>query len=307
MFSFTDYVTALQAKRICLNRTKDGKHSKHLRHLHFDISGMPDNSRNWQVPFIQCDSRLCTRHGEEAYQYCQHPKLGIAANNKSDIGGMQRASDFQNYIYKRYPQLSNTSLPALQHGEFIRLFESNNALEKYTTHPDYGIGSDRPRLAMAVVFSGNDNSSYDYTIRINSTNNNAPGWSNGMSRTTPDTNRLFSSLAKREYDACGHIVHGSPQGPLQFSCTGQYILNGLLPMQRFLHDWIMVDSGAHDNGLFVAEHGVKFISFPTKRFEEKGFYTLLNGKWIPLSTIQLTIAVIYIPTDHYCSLSWKPN
>jgi hypothetical protein len=277
MFSFTDYVTALQAKRICLK--KGLKKDVHPHNYTFEISGMPENSRNWQVPFIQCDSRQCQHHGEEAYQYCHYPKLGLAATDANDVGGLERAQLFRDYIYRRYPQLSNTSLPALQSGEFVRIFESNQALEAYIQHPHYGVlERDLPKLAMAIVFSGNDKENYKYTLRINATNNNAPGWSSGMARSTPDTNRLFASFAKQEIDACGHLVRGDPQGPLQYTCTGQYILNGLLTMQRFLHDWIMVDTGAHDRGLFVAEHGVKFIPFPSKSYSEEGFYTVLNGK-----------------------------
>lgn len=284
IFSFTDYVTALQAKRICLNKTnsdtttsKKNWHKAKLKHP-FDISGMPEHSRNWQVPFIQCDSRLCQQDGEEAYKYCRYPKLGLAAKDADDAGGLETAQEFRDYIYKRYPQLSNSSLPALNSGDFVQLFDSDQALEAYTQHPDYGVANEHPTLAMAIVFSGDDKDMYDYTIRVNSTNNNAPEWVNGMARTTPDTNRLFASFAKHEIDACGQIVRGHPQGPLQFGCTGQYILNGLLTMQRFVHDWIMVDTGAFDTGLFVAEHGVKFVSFPSKPYAEEGFYKVLNGK-----------------------------
>ena len=317
MFSFTDYVKALEAKRICLNRTT-AKHNssseelsyfRNANHSNFDISGMPNHGKNWQVPFVQCDSRRCQYHGEEAYAYCHYPKLGLAPSVVGDTGGSERLGAFRNYIYKRYPQLQNTSLPAFRSdhhhqqqgrsssGEFIHIFESNQAIEEYTQHPSYGILSgrpssndtnvrttddniDRPKLAMAVIFTGNDKFHYDYTIRINSTNHNAPEWGRkggGTSRTTPDTQRLFAHYAKQELEVCGRHVHGHAQGPLQYSCTGQYIVNGLLVMQRFLHDWILVDSGAHEKGYFVAEHGAKFTALPAKAYLAEGFYTVLNG------------------------------
>ena len=315
MFSFTDYVKALEAKRICLNRTSANHNSsseelsyfRNTNHSNFDISGMPNHGKNWQVPFVQCDSRRCQYHGEEAYQYCHYPKLGLAPSVVDDTGGSERLLRFRDYIYERYPQLQNSSLPAFRSnnqqqkgrrstGEFIQLFESNQAIEEYTQHPSYGIISglplpnnnndrttdymDRPKLAMAVIFTGSDKFNYDYTIRINSTNHNAPEWGRkggGTSRTTPDTKRLFAHYAKQELEVCGRHVHGHAQGLLQYSCTGQYMVNGLLVMQRFLHDWILVDSGAHDRGYFVAEHGAKFTALPSKAYLAEGFYTVLNG------------------------------
>ena len=184
---------------------------------------------------------------------------------------------FRDYIFDRYPILQEQNTTR----DFIRMFPSNQAVQEYTQHPWYGdTNLDRPPLAMAIIFTGNDRYHYDYTLRVNATNHNAPEWgrSGGMtSRTTPDTNRLFAHYAHQELEVCGNHVHGHYQGPLPYSCTGQYIMNGLLPMQRFLHDWILIDSGARARGLFVAEHGVKFTSFPSKAFVAEGFYTVLNG------------------------------
>jgi ATP-binding cassette subfamily A (ABC1) protein 3 len=87
---------------------------------------------------------------------------------------------------------------------------------------------------------------------------------------------LFAHYAKKEINAgCAHLG-ALPQGPHQFTCTGQYVLNGFLTMQRFLHDWIMVDTGATETGLFVAEHGVKFAPFPSKPYDAEGFYGIMN-------------------------------
>jgi len=321
LLSMTDYVKALQAKRICVNKTitpsivhntttNSTNHTNHhiikqpsiFKKLPFEISGMMDHGRNWMVPFLQCDSRLCQHHGEDATQYCQYPKLALAASTGDDVGGMQRAQAFQSYIYQRYPQLvsfynttdnNNTS----NRGEFIRLFESNQAVEEYTQHVDYGnLDLDRPKIALAIVFTGNDTKTYDYTIRVNSTHMNAPEWWKGDAsasalKTTPDTKRLLASFAKQEIAVCGLSVSplAYPQGPLQYTCTGQYIMNGLLTMQRFLHDWIMVDTGATAQGLFVAEHGVKFVAFPSRPYWSEGFYTVLNG-FLPLF---LTLGLLY--------------
>ena len=285
MLSFTDYVKALQAKRICLNKTATNSPSNVSNNLYsenisqFVISGMPHHGQNWQVPFIQCDSRRCQFHGEEAYQYCHYPKLGLAPSTISDIGGLERARAFREYTYQRYPVLTNTSLSAFQGQDFIQYFDSNEGIDTYIQDPEYGLTDIRPKLAMAIVFTGNDATSYDYSIRVNSTNHNAPEWAGSgtsFAFTTPDTKRLFKAFARREQEACAQYSSGKPQGPLQYSCTGQYLFNGLLTMQRFLHDWILEDAGARDKGWFVAEHGVKFASFPSKAYDREGFYGVLN-------------------------------
>jgi hypothetical protein len=211
ILSMTDYVKALQAKRICLNKTTDGKGNDpygHGQNLLFDISGMPHHGQNWQVPFIQCDSRRCRYHGEEAYSYCHYPKLALAPSTKEDSGGLERAQQFQTYLYQRYPILRNSSLPAFSFrsgGEFIRLFESNDAVEAYSQDPDYGIlHKNRPKLAMAIIFTGRDidtNTTYQYTIRVNSTNNNAPEWAGpraDTSFTTPDTKRCLLIMPRKK-------------------------------------------------------------------------------------------------------------
>jgi len=350
MFSFTDYVKALQAQRVCLDKSQHPqdvtttvmdqfasglmkgrggtKQSNHIgttnatnttknisssnsrgsslhssttkeelafflqpNQTNFDISGMPHHGRNWQVPFIQCDSRQCQYHGEPAYAYCHFPKLGLAPSTSTDAGGKERLERFQTYIYNRYPQLQNASLPAFSDGPFIQVFDSNQAIEEYTQHVFYGATRDRPKLALTIVFTGNDPFHYDYTIRVNATHQNAPEWAPGTAThfTTPDTSRLFLHNAKQEIEVCGRHVHGHFQGPLSYSCTGQYILNGLLPLQRFLHDWMFVDSGARDKGYFVAEHGVKFTSFPAPPYVSEGFYSVLNGV-VPLF---LTLGLLY--------------
>eukprot|EP00567_Pseudictyota_dubia_P009152 CAMPEP_0197432292 /NCGR_PEP_ID=MMETSP1175-20131217/377_1 /TAXON_ID=1003142 /ORGANISM="Triceratium dubium, Strain CCMP147" /LENGTH=139 /DNA_ID=CAMNT_0042960323 /DNA_START=111 /DNA_END=526 /DNA_ORIENTATION=+ len=67
-FSFQDYVTALQAKRICRLDPYGG---------YFSITGM--NRYDWPVPFVKCDSRRCKEDGEDASQkYCEYNIFGVA-------------------------------------------------------------------------------------------------------------------------------------------------------------------------------------------------------------------------------------
>jgi hypothetical protein len=64
------------------------------------------------------------------------------------------------------------------------------------------------------------------------------------------------------------------QGPLEESCTGQYLYNGVLTFQQLIGDFILEDTGARNDsaGYFVSEAGVQFVQFPTFPYEESGFY-----------------------------------
>ena len=68
------------------------------------------------------------------------------------------------------------------------------------------------------------------------------------------------------------------QGPLGFSCTGQYILNGVLTIQRLVNDYIIDASGAAAAGYTISEAGVQFTYFPSKEYEQGGFYAAIGGK-----------------------------
>jgi hypothetical protein len=66
-------------------------------------------------------------------------------------------------------------------------------------------------------------------------------------------------------------------GPLEHSCTGQYLYNGVLTFQRLIHDFVFDASGAAAAGTRVAEAGVQFTSFPTKSYESSGFFDTIQG------------------------------
>lgn len=115
--TFTDYVTAIQAQRICIPSAVDPDD--------FDITGMPINNYNWQVPFVKCDSRACKEIGEDAREtYCEYPVLAVAPKDSGDSVGLERARDFASFVYSRYPALTNqTALPFDY--PFIKEFNSN--------------------------------------------------------------------------------------------------------------------------------------------------------------------------------------
>ena len=274
--SFTDYVTAIQAQRKCV--------PSYTNPDDFDITGMPFNNYNWQVPFVKCDSRRCTELNEDARtKYCEFPVLAVAPKNAGDPVGLARANSFRDYIYASYPVLRNQT--ALPFGyPFIKEFGSNDAIDQYVTSRDYGT-QDVPKLALAVLFEeGSSVKDYAYTIRVNSTNYNAPeSEARPAATTTPDTSRTLASFA-REDNACTPPGGTPNQGPFQNSCTGQYMYNGALTIQRLVGDWILQESGAADVGYNVAEHGVQFLPFPTKFYVTNGFYETI-APFAPLLVI----------------------
>ena len=75
-----------------------------------------------------------------------------------------------------------------------------------------------------------------------------------------------------------------------FSCTGQYMYNGAITMQRLLGDWIHTETGAKDAGYFVSEHGVSFAPFPTREYTTNGFYEAIGGF---LASLFITIGLLW--------------
>jgi hypothetical protein len=88
-----------------------------------------------------------------------------------DEDGFQRARDFGRWIYEAYPAL-NASTIKFTH-DFVQLFPSEADLIQYVKSGNYG-KSGFPKVAMAVVFEGNDPNKFTYSLRQNSTNFNNP-------------------------------------------------------------------------------------------------------------------------------------
>jgi hypothetical protein len=266
-FSFNDYVTAIQAKRVCIN---DGVFDDYA------ITGIGFLGYNWQVPFVKCDSRRCQGEGEDAATlYCEYPILALGPTTNTDTVGKARAESFRDFIYAKYPALV-TNKPFEY--DFVRVFESNQEIENYVKSTDYG-NTNNPKIGIAVIFSeGVSEKDYSYNIRVNSTNFNAPEQEGrpGTSTTPPPT-KTFDSLANVD-NVCEPLGGTAMQGPNDSSCTYQYIYNGALVIQRLLGDWIIDDTGAAEKGYNVAEHGVQFVPFPTKQYIRNGFYSVIAGK-----------------------------
>jgi hypothetical protein len=280
-FTFSDYVTALQADRFCEKIPPVPYYTPQGQKSDLGITGIVDKGYNWQVPFVKCDSRKCEEDGEDALPYCEFLALGVAASSDSDGAGKTQARAFRDYIYNRFPELQDTEKVPFDF-DFVQMFDSGTDVEKYVTSPEYKSDPLSPKLALAIVFDGTDASiNYNYKIRVNSTGFNSPeDESRPATTTTPPTNKIFESFAKDDAETCPDEVGGTPEiGPYGTSCTGQYMYNGVLTTQRLVNDFIMVETGAKDKGYFVADHGVKFAPFPSPEYVENGFYAQIGGKF----------------------------
>ena len=63
--------------------------------------------------------------------------------------------------------------------------------------------------------------------------------------------------------------------------------NEALTIQRLVHDFIMVETGAKDKGYFVAEHGVKYAPFPSPPVHDA--YGTLRGIQVRFSSLSKTL------------------
>jgi len=285
--SFLDYVTTLQVPRICekseysyISFDDDGNFSSSYAEDGnsfysyygdpFDISGMPYGSSDWQNPFVRCDNRLCNETGQDAQPFCEYSILAIAPYAQSSEAALGRAKAFYAYLESEYPVIfDSSSLPF--DFDFVRLFDSQDQLEFYVTSPSYG-SPDRPKVAMAVVWDeGNVDNQYSYALRQNSTGSNVPEEGRAGALTTPDTARILDDFAVDD-DSCP-VFPGAPfYGNRQYSCTGQYLYNGIITFQKLVGDFILQDSGAN---VRVADHGIRFVPFPTKEYEAGGFFSIV--------------------------------
>lgn len=264
--SFNDYLTAIQAKRVCVD---DGNGT-------FTISGMNPNSYNWQVPLVKCDSQFCTEDGQDAAStVCEYNIIGITGN-------VDRVAEFVSYLGERYPILNNQKDYFPFEYSLIRQFESSDEMSQYVTSSQYGEYPGNPKLAMGIVFNNNDPNVYDYSLRQNSTNYNAlEEESRPASLTTPDTKVITDNFGKNDQSVCVPIDGAPILGPFQSSCTGQYMYNGILTFQRLVQDFIIDITGAATTN-FVSEAGVQFVPFPSQSYKDTGFYQTIEGKYYAL-------------------------
>jgi hypothetical protein len=267
--SFGDYVTALRATRECVL----GDNGEDLW-----ISGIDNQGRNWQVPFVKCDSRECEDVGQNAQPFCEYAIVALSPSSSQDEGGLARAEAFRDYIYTRYPDLNDKSEMPFAF-DFVQVFNDPEEVEDYVKSGNYG-SKDFPKIAMGLVWDGNSVTDYAYSLRQNSTNFNAPEEEGRpASQSTPDPDRIVDSAAKTDFDVCSPQGGAPYQGILSNSCTGQYLYNGVLTFQRLLGDFILKDTGARDMGYYVAESGVQYVQFPTAAYEDNGFFADIGGTY----------------------------
>lgn len=225
---------------------------------------------------MKCDRRRCSEVGQDATLFCEYLILAIAPKDANSLRASARADAFGAYIASTYPQVADGSVPV--NYPVFKIFPSDADISNYVKSPLYG-DSGNPKIGFAVVFTdGTSEKDYAYTLRQNSTNfNQAEQDGRPAQSTSPPTNKLFSYYSNVD-DACTPLGGTARQGPLASSCTGQYLYNGAIAVQRTIQDWILLDSGSADEGMFVSEHGVQFVSFPTREYTVNGFYASISGE-----------------------------
>ena len=266
-FSFQDYITAVRAKKVC-----------EVQGSELGITGMDNEGYNWMVPMVKCDSRECDEPGQDASELCEYSMIAVSGSNEA---GLTRAEDFRLWMLDRYPELL-TEMPF----EFdpVKVFDSSTEIDTYVRRSDYG-NSDVPKIMVGIVWEGNDENNFNYAIRLNQTNfNNPKDEARPGAKTAVDTSVVVESFAKTDFD-CPTDEDGLPdQGPLQDSCTGKYLYNGVLTMQRVVGDYVLNRTGAAEAGYAVSENGVQFVQFPTTTYEDDGVYEILVRQvWVLFS------------------------
>jgi hypothetical protein len=264
--SFRDYVTSMQVKRTCEPSLLD-------KEWPFQISDYYDN----QNPFLKCDRRRCTEENQDATLFCEYNILALAPPDISSDRGLERANALEKYVKSTYPELESNRIPIDY--SFVKVFSSDAEISSYISASTYGT-SGYPKIGFAVIFpDGSSEKDYAYILRQNSTNFNQPEKEGRPAQSTsPPTNKQFSYYSNLD-NACAPTDGTADQGLLQYSCTGQYLYNGAIAMQRMIQDWILVNSGSEEAGMYVAEHGVQFVSFPSREFTINGFYAAIQGKF----------------------------
>jgi hypothetical protein len=295
--AFADYVTALQAQRVC-----EGPSA---------LSGMPGNQTDWQIPFVLCDVRGCTEDnvGESGLEYCEYQIMGVAPSTETDAGGKARSEQFRDYIHRMYPAVDpagSADLP-FDH-DFVKVFASSKDIENYVKSAEYGKAGN-PKLTFAIVWEGNDANSYKYSLRQNSTIFNVPREdARPASLTTPPTTELLDSFAVDDR-SCPEFDGAPLLGVKGQSCTGKYLYNALIPMHQLVNDFILDDSGAAATGAYVARNGVRFAPFPTRQYYEGGIFDSFSGTLMNRRGGLLTVIPSQFPSllrsSIACTLSLK--
>jgi hypothetical protein len=269
--SFLDFVTTFISAKKCIPTTQYGVEFLDERAYALEITGLPVQGYDWQNPFVRCDNYQCTEEGQDAQPFCEYSFFAVAPKDGGDAESLARGKAFVDWIYDTYPQLTSDEMPFDY--DFVQLFSSESELESYVTSKDYG-NPGFPKVAMGVIWDGGQQNNYQYSLRQNSTGYNVPAnYGRPGALTTPDTSRVFDAYAPND-DSCP-IYDGAPfMGPRQGSCTGQYLYNGVITIQKLVGDFILHDSGSN---VKVADHGIRLVPFPTKEYEDGGFFSEVSG------------------------------
>lgn len=181
---------------------------------------------------------------------------------------------------------------------------SPQEMDDYVRRRDYGqsssssssssaAGGGVPKIALGLVFEGNDPVHFRYRLRPNSTNINKGEYDytftdeyayGNIFSSMPSTKHKWKPSIKRDSESCAENYAYSV-GNRASSCTALYMYNGVLTLQRLVGDYWLDRTGAASQGIRVSENGVAFCPFPTPGYfttdpnaaDDEGFFALLGS------------------------------
>lgn len=279
--TFSDWLVGMKVKRECLYfqdvitaewSAEDAKREDRIPYSKTsDGWAVTGNEYGNANPLIRCDTSRCETKGQDPM--CEMRQIGL----------VNAPLSFSTYLNLRY------GADLLDEDVVFRTFDTEDDLTDYVTGSSY---ESDVKLAMGIVFDSDFgvNDQYHYTLRQNGTNFNNPEESaRPVSQTTPRTDIYTQNFYLNDEQCDFQEGGGAPKlGPFGSSCTGQYIYNGVLTVQRLVQDFILYEGGVGVE-YTVAEGGVGYVPFPTREYEEDGFYAAI-ADFIPLIFV---LALLY--------------
>mmetsp|Transcript_24374 Transcript_24374/g.37578 ORF Transcript_24374/g.37578 Transcript_24374/m.37578 type:complete len:1959 (-) Transcript_24374:259-6135(-) len=275
--TFSDWLVGLKVQRVCVRFFSEEFVEDNEENIDYNLKSdgwlITGNQYGNANPLIRCDPTRCDTPRQDATPLCEVRQIGL----------VNAPANFSNYLNGRY------GAELLNEDVVFRTFDSEDDMTDYVTGSSY---EESVKLAMGIVFDSDFgvNNQYHYTLRQNGTNfNNPEEAARPVSQTTPRTD-IYTQNFYLDDDQCDFQEGGGTPdlGNYGLSCTGQYVYNGVLTVQRLVQDYILHDGNVGDE-YEVAEGGVGYVPFPTREYEQDGFYAAISD-FIPLIFV---LALLY--------------
>lgn len=325
--SFSDYVTALMAKRVCIQTNKQGvatpTPTSSPTRSNFSLGPQIDNVTDDGISSWGDDD---WSNWEQDDDYYAEPRFEISGmppygrdwqvpflkcdERKCQVDG-EDAYDYCEYNILAVAAKTAGDAAGKQRAEQFKAYVEERypqlldpTRSQYKTHNfvQYFESNDAidkyvesadygtpgvEKIGLAVTFDGNDPDDFKYEVRQNATNFNT--WDAASQPAAPSTpdTKTLFSTYSTGDYECENLFVF--EGSYSYSCTARYIYNGFLTTQRLVQDFMMIETGAKDAGYFVAEHGVRYVPFPVRSYTDSGAFADLST----VMPLLLTLGILY--------------